>query len=121
MCLCICFSCPAFAEDFSAGGGQPGNGGAGRQDALSISTSETAEIGDNLSDAMSDYGGKLPSLMDSVLDGWGDMTSGVTGVTNFFADTVGSCISALPASFSLYLVMLCVCVAVVAIILAFKR
>ena len=60
-------------------------GGVGRDDVLTgdFSTAETAQSGDDLKDAFNEYGGKLPSIIDEVKQGWEEVFSGLAGVLNF--------------------------------------
>ncbi len=69
-----------------------------------------------MSDAFTDYGGKLPGIIDEVKQGWEDVFSGLAGVLKFLADTIGGIFGILPASYTVYIVMLCLCIAVSAII-----
>lgn len=110
LCFMVCTACPALAESASSG--------VGRDQVLSdhISTSETAQSGDDIKDAFNQYGGKLPGIIDEVKQGWEDIFSGLAGVLKFLADTVGGLFSILPASYTVYIVMLCLCIAVSAII-----
>lgn len=111
LCCMVCAACPVLAA-----GSAPG--GVGRDDVLSgdFSTSETAASGDDLKDAFNNYGGKLPGIIDEVKQAWEEVFSGLAGVLKFLADTIGGIFTILPASYSVYIVMLCLCIAVSAII-----
>ena len=110
VCIISCLACPVYAESAFSG--------VGRAQVLAdhISTAESAEFGDSMSDAFNQYGGKLPGIIDEVKQGWEDVFSGLAGVLKFLADTVGDLFSILPASYTVYIVMLCLCIAVSAII-----
>lgn len=110
LCFMVCTACPALAESASSG--------VGRDQVLSdhISIAETAQSGDDLKDAFNDYGGKLPGIIDEVKQGWEDVFSGISGVLSFLSDTIGGIIAVMPASYTVYIVMLCLCIAVSAII-----
>lgn len=110
LCCMVCTACPVFAD--------AAPGGVGRDDVLTgqFSTAETAQSGDDLLDAFNQYGGKLPSIIDEVKQGWENVFSGLAGVLKFLADTVGGMFNILPASYTVYIVMLCLCIAVSAVI-----
>lgn len=110
ICIFSCLACPVYAESSSSG--------VGRDQVLAdhISTAESAEFGDSMSDAFNQYGGKLPGIIDEVKQGWEDVFSGISGVLSFLSDTIGGIIAAMPASYTVYIVMLCLCIAVSAII-----
>lgn len=111
LCCMVCAACPVLAAE-------PALGGVGRDDVLNgdFSTAETAQSGDDLKDAFNEYGGKLPSIIDEVKQGWEEVFSGLAGVLKFLADTIGGIFGILPASYTVYIVMLCLCIAVSAII-----
>ena len=106
----VCTAVPVFAD--------AAPGGVGRDDVLAgdFSTSETAASGDDMKDAFNEYGGKLPGIIDEVKKGWEEVFSGLAGVLKFLGDTIGGLYAAMPASYSVYIVMLCLCIAVSAII-----
>lgn len=110
LCCMVCTAVPVFAD--------AAPGGVGRDDVLAgdFSTSETASSGDDMKDAFNEYGGKLPGIIDEVKKGWEEVFSGLAGVLKFLGDTIGGLFAAMPASYSVYIVMLCLCIAVSAII-----
>ena len=110
LCCMVCTAVPVFAD--------AAPGGVGRDDVLAgdFSTSETAASGDDMKDAFNEYGGKLPGIIDEVKKGWEEVFSGLAGVLKFLGDTIGGIFTILPASYSVYIVMLCLCIAVSAII-----
>lgn len=110
LCCMVCTAVPVFAD--------AAPGGVGRDDVLvgDFSTSETAASGDDMKDAFNEYGGKLPGIIDEVKKGWEEVFSGLAGVLKFLGDTIGGLYAAMPASYSVYIVMLCLCIAVSAII-----
>lgn len=110
LCCMVCTAVPVFAD--------AAHGGVGRDDVLAgdFSTSETAASGDDMKDAFNEYGGKLPGIIDEVKKGWEEVFSGLAGVLKFLGDTIGGLYAAMPASYSVYIVMLCLCIAVSAII-----
>ena len=87
LCCMVCSAVPVFAD--------AAPGGVGRDDVLNgdFSTAET-----------------------EVKQGWEEVFSGLAGVLKFLADTIGGIFAILPASYSVYIVMLCLCIAVSAII-----
>lgn len=110
LCGMVCTAVPVFAD--------AAPGGVGRDDVLAgdFSTSETAASGDDMKDAFNEYGGKLPGIIDEVKKGWEEVFSGLAGVLKFLGDTIGGIFAVMPASYSVYIVMLCLCIAVSAII-----
>lgn len=110
LCCMVCTAVPVFAD--------AAPGGVGRDDVLAgdFSTSETAASGDDMKDAFNEYGGKLPGIIDEVKKGWEEVFSGLAGVLKFLGDTIGGIFVVMPASYSVYIVMLCLCIAVSAII-----
>lgn len=110
LCCMVCTAVPVFAD--------AAPGGVGRDDVLAgdFSTSETAASADDMKDAFNEYGGKLPGIIDEVKKGWEEVFSGLAGVLKFLGDTIGGLYAAMPASYSVYIVMLCLCIAVSAII-----
>lgn len=110
LCCMVCTAVPVFAD--------AAPGGVGRDDVLAgdFSTSETAASGDDMKDAFNEYGGKLPGIIDEVKKGWEGVFSGLAGVLKFLGDTIGGIFAVMPASYSVYIVMLCLCIAVSAII-----
>lgn len=110
LCCMVCTAVPVFAD--------AAPGGVGRDDVLAgdFSTSETAASGDDMKDAFNEYGGKLPGIIDEVKKGWEEVFSGLAGVLKFLGYTIGGIFAILPASYSVYIVMLCLCIAVSAII-----
>lgn len=111
LCCMVCSACPVLAAE-------PAPGGVGRDDVLSgeFSEEDTTQSGDDLKDAFNNYGGKLPGIIDEVKQAWEEVFSGLAGVLKFLADTIGGIFAILPASYSVYIVMLCLCIAVSAII-----
>lgn len=114
LCSMVVTACPVFADDAPSG--------VGRDDVLngtytdSDTEDDTPDDGSDMSDAFTDYGGKLPGIIDEVKQGWEDVFSGLAGVLKFLADTIGGIFGILPASYTVYIVMLCLCIAVSAII-----
>lgn len=110
LCCMVCTAVPVFADAAPSG--------VGRDDVLNgdFSTAETAQSGDDMKDAFNEYGGKLPGIIDEVKQAWEEVFSGLAGVLKFLADTVGGLFGILPASYTVYIVMLCLCIAVSAII-----
>ena len=114
LCCMVATACPVFADDTPSG--------VGRDDVISgtytdsDTEDDTVDDGSDMSDAFTDYGGKLPGIIDEVKQGWEDVFSGLAGVLKFLADTIGGIFGILPASYTVYIVMLCLCIAVSAII-----
>ena len=114
LCCMVATACPVFADDTP--------NGVGRDDVISgtytdsDTEDDTVDDGSDMSDAFTDYGGKLPGIIDEVKQGWEDVFSGLAGVLKFLADTIGGIFGILPASYTVYIVMLCLCIAVSAII-----
>lgn len=114
LCCMVATACPVFADNAPSG--------VGRDDVIngtytdSDTEDDTVDDGSDMSDAFTDYGGKLPGIIDEVKQGWEDVFSGLAGVLKFLADTIGGIFGILPASYTVYIVMLCLCIAVSAII-----
>lgn len=109
LCCMVCSAVPVFADDTP--------GGVGRDDVINGTyTDEDTNDGSEIGDAFSDYSGKLSGIIDEVKQGWEEVFSGLSGVLKFLADTVGGLFGILPASYTVYIVMLCLCIAVSAII-----
>ena len=73
------------------------------------------ENGDDMANATTDSADALTNLMNGVKEKWEELFGGLEGVLEFTTVCVGGAIGCLPSSFALYLIMLSVCVAVVAI------
>lgn len=109
LCCMVCSAVPVFADDTP--------GGVGRDDVINGTyTDEDTNDGSEIGDAFSDYSGKLSGIIDEVKQGWEEVFSGLSGVLKFLTDTVGGLFGILPASYTVYIVMLCLCIAVSAII-----
>ena len=109
LCCMVCSAVPVFAYDTP--------GGVGRDDVINGTyTDEDTNDGSEIGDAFSDYSGKLSGIIDEVKQGWEEVFSGLSGVLKFLSDTVGGLFGILPASYTVYIVMLCLCIAVSAII-----
>lgn len=109
LCCMVCSAVPVFADDTP--------GGVGRDDVINGTyTDEDTNDGSEIGDAFSDYSGKLSGIIDEVKQGWEEVFSGLSGVLKFLSDTVGGLFGILPASYTVYIVMLCLCIAVSAII-----
>lgn len=109
LCCMVCSAVPVFADDTP--------GGVGRDDVINGTyTDEDTNDGSEIGDAFSDYSGKLSGIIDEVKQGWEEVFSGLAGVLKFLADTIGGLFGILPASYTVYIVMLCLCIAVSAII-----
>lgn len=108
LCLVTCLACPVFAD------------GVGRDDVLAgtFSTAETADTGGQMSDATTGSANTLTNLINGVKEKWDEFFGGLAGVLEFLTVCVGGSIGALPASYIVYVVMLCVCISVIAIIKA---
>lgn len=109
LCVLICTACPVFAD--------AAPGGVGRSDVLSdeISTGESAQFGQDMSSATTDSANSLTNLMNGVKEKWDELFGGLEGVLEFTTVCVGGSIGCLPPSFGVYIIMLSVCIAVVAI------
>lgn len=99
LCVLVCTACPVFADEVTS----------------DISTAETAQAGDDMTGATTDSANALTNLMNGVKEKWEELFGGLEGVLEFTTVCVGGAIGCLPSSFALYLIMLSVCVAVVAI------
>lgn len=99
LCVLVCTTCPVFANEVAS----------------DISTAETAQAGDDMAGATTDSANALTNLMNGVKEKWEELFGGLEGVLEFTTVCVGGAIGCLPSSFALYLIMLSVCVAVVAI------
>ena len=109
LCCMVCSAVPVFADDTP--------GGVGRDDVINGTyTDEDTNDGSEIGDAFIDYSGKLSGIIDEVKQGWEEVFSGLSGVLKFLTDTVGGLFGILPASYTVYIVMLCLCIAVSAII-----
>lgn len=113
LCCMVCSAIPVFADDTP--------GGVSRDDVINgtytdSDTDEDTDDGSEIGDAFSDYSGKLSGIIDEVKQGWEEVFSGLAGVLKFLADTIGGIFGILPASYTVYIVMLCLCIAVSAII-----
>lgn len=109
LCCMVCSAVPVFADDTL--------GGVGRDDVINGTyTDEDTNDGSEIGDAFSDYSGKLSGIIDEVKQGWEEVFSGLAGVLKFLADTIGGLFGILPASYTVYIVMLCLCITVSAII-----
>ena len=98
-CVLVCVSCPVFADGITA----------------DVSTAETAQTGDDMADATTSSADAITNLMNGVKQKWDELFGGLEGVLEFTTVCVGGAIGCLPSSFALYIIMLSVCVAVVAI------
>ena len=99
LCVLVCTACPVFPDEVAS----------------HISTAETAQAGDDMAGATTDSANALTNLMNGVKEKWEELFGGLEGVLEFTTVCVGGAIGCLPSSFALYLIMLSVCVAVVAI------
>ena len=86
-CVLLCTACPVFAD----------------------------EVAGDMANATTDSADALTNLMNGVKEKWEELFGGLEGVLEFTTVCVGGAIGCLPSSFALYLIMLSVCVAVVAI------
>lgn len=104
VCLTVCFCSVVFADDTAdSSASQP-------------TTSETAQIGDDLTSAAGDSVDNLQNLINGVQEKWDDVFGGLNGVLEFFTVCVAASISCLPTGYGVYLLLLCICISVVAII-----
>ena len=99
LCVLVCTACPVFADEVTS----------------DVSTAETAQAGDDMAGATTDSANALTNIMNGVKEKWEELFGGLEGVLEFTTVCVGGAIGCLPSSFALYLIMLSVCVAVVAI------
>ena len=104
VCCMVFTAVPVFASDTS------------ETTSSSTSTDDDSQSASDMKDAFDEYGGKLSDVIDEVKQGWDDVFSGLEGVLKFLADTVGGIFGVLPASYTVYVVMLCLCIAVSAVI-----
>ena len=112
-CVLVCAACPVFAD------------GVGRDDVLNGTYTDTATSdstgadssasgdsdtsdGSDMADAATGSVGDLTNLMNGVKEKWDELFGGLNGV-------LGS-IGCLPASYIVYVVMLCVCISVMGVI-----
>lgn len=116
LCCMVATACPVFADDAPSGVGRDDVINGTYTDTDSDTEDDTVDDGKDMADAFTDYGGKLPGIIDEVKQGWEDVFSGLAGVLKFLADTIGGIFGILPASYTVYIVMLCLCIAVSAII-----
>lgn len=112
LCCMVCTACPVFAEDAPSG--------VGRDDVLAgtFSTAETAQAGDDLASATTDSADALTNLMNGVKEKWEEIFGGLNGVLEFFTVCIAGSFGCLPTGYTIYVIMLCVCISVVAIIKA---
>lgn len=112
LCVLVCTACPVFAD--------AAPGGVGRDDVLNgdFSTAETAQAGDDLASATTDSADALTNLMNGVKEKWEEIFGGLNGVLEFFTDCVAGSFGCLPTGYTVYVIMLCVCISVVAVVKA---
>ena len=108
VCCMVFTAVPVFASDTSES--------TSETTSSSTSTDDDSQSASDMKDAFDEYGGKLSDVIDEVKQGWDDVFSGLEGVLKFLADTVGGIFGVLPASYTVYVVMLCLCIAVSAVI-----
>ena len=121
LCVLVCTACPVFAD------------GVGRDDVLNGTYTDTAASdsssadgsasgdrdtsdGSDMADATTGSVGDLTNLMNGVKEKWDELFGGLNGVLEFLTVCVGGSIGCLPASYIVYVVMLCVCISVMGVI-----
>lgn len=110
LCVLVCTAAPVFAD--------AAPGGVGRDDVLegNFSTAETAQTGDDMADATTNSADSLKNLMNGVKNQWDGHFSGLGGVLEFTSVCIGGSIACLPTSFTFYIILAAVCIALVAVI-----
>lgn len=92
--------------DFEAGGGSTNGGGVGRDDVSSVK--------DSIDGAINEYETGITDAFDSVTESWSDMLSGALSFAGFLGAVFASLWQIVPV-YSVYLILLCVFLAVLGV------
>lgn len=115
--LAVCLSLPVLATDAA-------------ESVLDTSSSETTDstdtsadesTGKDMLDKTTNSADSLTNAMNGVKEKWDELFGVIGGVLEFTTTCVGGVISVLPTSFTVYFVMLCVCISVIGIVKVISR
>lgn len=120
LCLAGTAAPAALAEDFEAGGGQPGTGGAGRDDVTSSESSsmtndDALSFGGEMKNSIDKYGDGLNEGIASVKDFWEENFESMGQYAQFLGSSVGGILKVMPM-YVFYLTLLFVLATVVAVV-----
>lgn len=115
--LAVCLSLPVFATD--AAESVPDTSSSETTDSTDTSADEST--GKDMLDKTTDSADSLTNAMNGVKEKWDELFGVIGGVLEFTTACVGGVISVLPTSFTVYFVMLCVCISVIAIVKVISR
>lgn len=115
--LAVCLSLPVFATD--AAESVPDTSSSETTDSTDTSADEST--GKDMLDKTTDSVDSLKNAMNEVKEKWDELFGVIGGVLEFTTTCVGGVISVLPTSFTVYFVMLCVCISVIAIVKVISR
>lgn len=115
--LAVCLSLPVFATD--AAESVPDTSSSETTDSTDTSADEST--GKDMLDKTTDSVDSLKNAMNGVKEKWDELFGVIGGVLEFTTACVGGVISVLPTSFTVYFVMLCVCISVIAIVKVISR
>ena len=115
--LAVCLSLPVFATD--AAESVPDTSSSETTDSTDTSADEST--GKDMLDKTTDSADSLTNAMNGVKEKWDELFGVIGGVLEFTTTCVGGVISVLPTSFTVYFVMLCVCISVSGIVKVISR
>ena len=115
--LAVCLSLPVFATD--AAESVPDTSSSETTDSTDTSADEST--GKDMLDKTTDSADSLTNAMNGVKEKWDELFGVIGGVLEFTTTCVGGVISVLPTSFTVYFVMLCVCIYVIGIVKVISR
>ena len=115
--LAVCLSLPVFATD--AAESVPDTSSSETTDSTDTSADEST--GKDMLDKTTDSADSLTNAMNGVKEKWDELFGVIGGVLEFTTTCVGGVISVLPTSFTVYFVMLCVCISVIGIFKVISR
>lgn len=115
--LAVCLSLPVFATD--AAESVPDTSSSETTDSTDTSADEST--GKDMLDKTTDSADSLTNAMNGVKEKWDELFGVIGGVLEFTTTCVGGVISVLPTSFTVYFVMLCVCISVIGIVKVISR
>ena len=115
--LAVCLSLPVFATD--AAESVPDTSSSETTDSTDTSADEST--GKDMLDKTTDSADSLTNAMNGVKEKWDELFGVIGGVLEFTTTCVGGVISVLRTSFTVYFVMLCVCISVIGIVKVISR
>ena len=115
--LAVCLSLPVFATDTAES--VPDTSSSETTDSTDTSADEST--GKDMLDKTTDSVDSLTNAMNGVKEKWDELFGVIGGVLEFTTTCVGGAISVLPTSFTVYFVMLCVCISVIGIVKVISR